>query len=337
MQELNVCEIYRGEKRTVINPDFFRMFNQRIEIGQRIVVPLIRRKNEVALWETGGRRRIAKNSKTTTSSFATIIASDKDSILNAIIFDKYDKKPNNRQALMNIREGYNVYTGKMSIKRGSLAPFITIFRLVYLGDDASYNENFEFSDRYYLGLFEVADIFTGYERIAGNIPAERLVTKLYTYDVIKPFYANGWNISNQPCLPENVDPIKNNIQRLLDIPDQPDEKNANKFIDNVENSIVSLRNEKLSAVLHYINFETSMMRIVVLKDLDMKNIKDSIDSAEPYQAFKISLNDIKNCYNQHIIFRSDDMPMLEVTLNHDDNYSMKIGTREHVILRAWRG
>lgn len=337
MREFNACNIMNGEKKVLVNPDFYKMFNQRVEKGDIVIVPLIKRDNELAIWECGGRRRKTNNSKVATSSFATLVASDKDFILNAIIFDKFGRRPNNRHALINIREGYHLYTGKMSIKKGALAPSITIFKMVYRGDDASYNENFEQSEKYYLGKFEVVEIFTEYTAIEGLIPAERLVSKLYTYDVVRPFYANGWNISNQPLVPENVQPIQNNIQRLISIEDEPLENNPNKYIDKVEDEIVSLGNKKLSAVFHYINFEEEIMRIIILKGLDMKDVKGTIDTTEAHKSFKIGLNEIQGCYNHNIIFRSNDMKMLEVTLNHDDDYSTKIGPREHIMLRAWRG
>lgn len=337
---MKVCTCRLGKNATTGESytwsDLYKVLNGQLGVGDDVYIPTTLKDDGYALWETGGRQRDKAEArfKDRNVSSGTVIAGSDNQILNAALFNKTNRKANTRQAMVIMKPDFKLYVGKMTIERNVLAPSIKIVCLVYKGID---NEAFPEFEGMHMGHFVVEEIYNNYSSIVGIAPAERLVSKLYTFDVVRPFYLNGWNISNKSLDPINFSAIMENVDRLLNTEKVVVDADADKYIDAVENSIVAMNYNKLSAVFQYIDFENGEMKLIPIRDLDMKNIKDTIHTATSDTSFNIKIDDMKKCYNSNILFNSEDMVMLEVALCHDDKYAIKIDNRKYVFLRTWRG
>lgn len=328
--EFSACRIRTSgeDKKPFVYTDYFEFLNSSVAIGDTILIPLNVKDDNVSIWESGGRK------KESSFSMATVIAGQDDNLLNAVLFNKLNRAPNIKQAMIVIKPGYHVYVGKMSIKHNILAPRIKIIRLVFNGICESPDE--EINNLTTVGRFEIEDIYTDYQSFNGNIAAERLLCKLYAYDVIRPFYANGWNISKRPNV-KDQDKLINVFNELITPDKIIKENDANKFIDAVENQLAQMHNKKLSSALQLVDFENSIMTIAPLKNLDMKDVVGTIGESQSDVAFSIDLDRMLNCYNPNIIFESTELGMLEATFYNDTQYAINVGPRKYMFLRAWRG
>lgn len=313
-------------------PDIIKLTNSNLSVGDKVIIPLNRKYDNFTIWETGGKRADSHISN------AVIVAGPSDQLLNAILFNKLNRKPNGKHAVMVIKPGYALYVGKIVIKKSILAPTFHIIKLVFneVDEDLSMNTYDGITN---LGYFTVMEIFNDYGSIIGNVPAERLVAKLFTDNVMRPFYANGWSISETSSTRNNnQDIIVKNYKRINDISTEIiEEHNADKYLDIVEEHIATSNNSKLSSVLQIIDFEKNIMEIKTLVDLDMKNINESMNNAVVDKTFKTKLDGMLNCYNKNILFNSDNLSNLEISLSYDSKYGIRVDDRKYVLLRAWRG
>ena len=315
-----------GEKYDFVAPDMLKMMNIHIGRGDEVLIPVSTRENQIAFWESGGRNQ------NFVSSIGIIIASNNDELLDAILFNKLNKTPNGKQALVSLKPGYRLYAGKISVRLNALAPNIKIIRLIFSGIDEKIS-----NDKVVYGRFVADELFTDYKSVKGCFPAERLVDKLFSKDVIKPFFANGWSISNIARM-RNKDQLKEAYIKIMNL-ETPDEHIplADQFLDAVENHIIKMDNKKLSAVFQCINFETGMMTIKPLSGMLLSDIVGTIDNTVVDKSFTISLEDMTSCYNTNILFNSMDIMLLEKAFEHDDRYAIATGPRIWSCIRGYRG
>lgn len=69
----------------------------------------------------------------------------------------------------------------------------------------------------------------------------------------------------------------------------------------------------------------------------MTNIGETIRNASVNTAFQIDLDNMMDCYNNHILYKSKDLPLLEVSLEHNTKYVIQVGDREFCTIRAYCG
>jgi hypothetical protein len=306
-------------------PDMLKMMTTPVRCGDEFMIPVSIRDNRATIWEIGGRN------ENIVSSIGTIITNERDQLLDAILFNKLNIRPNGKQALVALKSGYHLYAGRISVRKNELAPKIKIIRFIYSGIDKALS-----NDKCIYGRFVVDALFTDYGSI-DTFPAKRLVEKLYTKDVIKPYFVNGWSISNISRIKDR-DQLKNEYARILAI-ETPVKKfiEANEFLDSVEDAIVLLKNQNLSAVFQHMDFETGTLVMKPLIDMALSDIPGTIEKANATQAFSIPILNMAKCYNQSIMFGSNDIPMLEVTLGHDEKYAISTKSRTFSCLRGYRG
>lgn len=331
MARINVGRVVNGVDDSgkpieFVLPDMVRALFAQFEIGDDMLIPLNMRDNIPSFWELGGRN------KNNVSSIGTIISNGFDQLIDAILFNKLTKTPNGKQALMPLRPGYHLYAGRITIRHNALAPMIKMIRLVYeeIDDEASNNLAT-------YGRFKIDRLFTKYGDIRGCLPGERLVEKLFACDVMKPYFANGWSMSDITTI-ENKEALKEAYARVYQ-KETPIQENtvANQFLDMVENNISMMNNQRLSPVFQYIDFKRNTMIIKPVRNVILADIPQSIRHAEAEIGFSIPLDKITECYNQNILIGSGDIGMLEVAMSHDDQFAIDIGDRVHVLLRGWRG
>lgn len=307
-------------------PDMMKLMNTPVRAGDEIIIPVSMRDNEISFWESGGRN------PNTVASVGTIIANSNDQLLDAILFNKLNKIPNGKQALIGIKPGYHIYAGKISVRHNPLDPKIKIILLTYEGVSREHsNETTTF------GIFTVKELFTDYNSIRGRFPAERLVDKLFAKNVVKPYFANGWSISNIAGIKQR-EALRDAYLQLMNI--DTNVKNGmhpNKYLDAIEDAIVSMNNQKLSAAFQLIDFETGMMSIKPLSGIGLSDILGTISEAIVTETFSISLSDMTGCYNQNLMFNSSDIGMLEKALMYDEKYAINLGDRKYGICRGFRG
>jgi hypothetical protein len=319
----------KDNKKSAV-PDIIKILNVNAAVGDEIIMPVNLRGGDAVFWEFGGRN------KSVAASIGTIISGYNDNILNATLFNKTNRKPNGRHAMIKIKPDYHLYVGRINVKRGVLAPTIRIIRMTYNGVDEITTP--EPQGKHVFGKFTVTDIYTEYSAIQGCIPAERLVDKLFASNVMRPFFANGWSITNISRKPSDRESITASYNRILQ-DESPVEihTHANQFIDAVENCLVEINNPNLSSVLQYINFNTGQLSIKPLRNLYLGDIEKTINDAKVEKTFSIPIENMKDCYNPALLFHAEDIPMLEMALANEDRYVVKTGEREYIILRAWRG
>ena len=336
MKEIVAAKTVTGEKNSIkysiIIPDVVKLMTGFISGGDRVIIPVSAKDNQVAFWETGGR------DPRYPSAVGTVISGREDRLLEPVFLNKLGRIPNGRQALVSLKPGYRVYVGKLGVQ-SILAPRIKMARLVYDAKDETMSD-----EKTVYGRFFVDEIFMDYPSIIGCLPAERLVDKLLTKNVSKPYFVNGWSVSEISNL-GGYDKISNEYVRLseLDVPTQSLTAHANQCLDTVENEIIKLKNPKLSAVFQYIDFREGMVRLTPLTGIEMSDINKTIANASGHISFEVpistllSSNDERVCYNKNILFESENSVTLEKVLQFDDRYCVRIGDRGYGCLRGYRG
>lgn len=311
-------------------PDMVKLINSSVTKGDEALIPVSLKNGTINFWESGGR-----NPKGFVST-ANLIATENDTIPEAILFNKLNKNPNGKHALISLRPGYRLYIGKIHM-RNSLSPKVKVLRLVFqeLSSDTD--------DQVPYGRFVVDQVFSSYQDMYDNKPATRLLSKLFTDKVVRPYFANGWSVSNISSLTVSVRELLR--QAYIRLASHPAEIKhftvADDFLDNVEDTIVSLNNPRLSAALQTIDFNTGTMTIRPLSGIELSNISGTIDKSDVVASFAISLKDLENCYNPNILFSNTDFDMLEMALERDHTntheFVTELGSRVFGILRGFRG
>lgn len=316
-----------GNEYNFVVPDLIKLMNTQIKKNDNVFIPMTYKNDVVVFWESGGRKQ------NTVSSIATIVTGPNDQLLDAILFNKIDKKPNGKQALLEIKPGYNIYVGKISMQHNTLAPRIRIVQLEYKGISKEHS-----TDDVKYGEFIIVEIFNGYKTIKGCFPGERLVEKLFSANAMRPFFVNGWSISNISKI-KNRDLLVKNYTYLAGL--EPKEvvpfENANQFLDKVENDIIILNNKKLSAVFQLIDFEKGTVSLKPIVGIELSNINNTIENATAANEYVISIDNMLQCYNPNILFSSTDTEMLEMALVYDDKYAIQVDQRKFLVMRGFRG
>jgi hypothetical protein len=316
-------------KSTFAVPDIVELMRMYITVGEEVYIPVNIRKNEVTFWETGGR-----NDKYV-SSLGTIISGSNDELLDAILFNKLNKQVNGKHALIALRPGYHIYAGKISVRHNTLSPKIKIFRLVYLGIDDELSDDPVTTGIY--GQFVIDKVYTSVSDTVDCTPASRLVTKLFTKQVMRPYYVNGWSFSEIKKL-SNVDILNGAyIDILSDDTKAIDVNRGDDFLDKIEDNIISIGNNNLSSALMWLDFNTGKMGIKTLNDVRLSNIIGTIRDASVMGNFTIDLADMLDAYNTKLLFDTDDLDTLRMALKHDDIYTIELYDDVFVLLLAYRG
>lgn len=309
-----------------IVPDMTKLMMAHVKHGDEVVIPISIRDGQASFWESGGRRNKG------ITSIGIVITGNNDSLLDAILFNKLAKVPNGKQALIMISPGYRVYAAKISIGVNTLDPKMKIIRLIYKGMDKTTSD-----DNTTYGTFSVDTLFTSYEEIKGCVPAERLLMKMFVTNAMRPYFANGWSVSNI-SKHINKDRIKDAYTNLMSIT-TPVEKhtNADQFLDAVEDAVIKMNNPRLSAVFQTIDFETGVMTMKPLKSMLLSDILGTAHNTTAAITFEIPINAMNECYNRRIMFNSTDIPMLEMALKFDDKYAVYTKSRTFCCIRGYRG
>lgn len=332
MAQLNFGRTFKDKNKSgadyeFVIPDMVGLLNApHIGIKDEIMLPMNIRDNQITFWELGGRNTQY------VSSIGTVIADQHDQLPDAIIFSKLNKVPNGKQALVAMKPGYNLYAGKISVRHNELAPKIKIIKLTYSGVDSEIST----SDVTF-GKFTVSGIFTDYSSAAAHFPCERLIKKLFSKDVVKPYFANGWSISNiennsdKPEMVKLFSSLMENNSEVTRIDD------ADIFIDTVEDVIVRLSNKKLSAVFQCIDFKSGMVYVKPMKNVSLLDMINTINLADKLETYAISISDMMSCYNKSILFNSNDIRMLEMAMTYDDKHAINLGNRVFATMRGYKG
>ena len=310
-------------------PDLVKLMNTAVSVGDELLIPVNIRDNDVTFWESGGRNL------NFSSSIGTVIASDDDSLLDAILFNKLNKTPNGKHALVVLKNGYRLYAGRINIKKNLLAPKIKILRLVYVGCESDPKQGDNTNTTF--GKFVLDAIFSDYEGIDNCIPAQRLVNKLFSHDVVKPYFANGWSVSNISNVKDKM-LLTATYNRLInsDIP-EVDHVIVDSFLDDIENELVSMNNTKLSAVFQWIDFNRAKVGIIPLLGVELSDIEHSIGYAFGKNKYTIDTPTLMAGYNPNMLFGSDDIGMLKMAMKYDSKLSVNLGNNVFGILRGFRG
>ena len=306
--------------------DFVKLLNSPLLEGDEVLIPLSIRDKVSTFWETGG-----KNPSKVVSA-ACLVATDNDTIPDAIIFGKLYRSANRRQALIALKPGYKIYAGKASHKN-ALDPKIKILQLRYLE-----TENFEHGS---LGRFVIDKIFRTYQDIVDNRPAERLFDKLFAKNVLRPYFANGWSITNLNKL-NSRDYFKDQFIRLMGcVSEIFHHTNATEFLDAIEEEIVKHNIPRLSSAIQWVDFYSGIVGIKPLLDLKLTDIDGTLERASVASTFTIEIKDLIGCYNPKILFNSTDLitleKMLEIDSSNEKLHAISLGHRIYGVLRSYQG
>ena len=325
---LNDTVIFDESEESNYNPEFifeniFKLLNTPLQSNSRVLLPIQIRDGLPTIWEMGGR-----NPRATISS-ALVVAGANNQLLDAVLFNKINRRPNGNHAMIHLSPDYNVYAGKIAIKLNVLAPKIKVVHMVF-------EKHVMLNDKNY-GVFKVKNIYTDYPSIEGNIPCERLIRKLFAKNVIKAYFANGWSISKIGFI-NNKEVLVNECTRLINEPVKViEEVKPNDFIDMVEDTLASQDTNKLTAALQIIDFEQSSVEIRPLFGINLGNVIETLPDTHVKMAFKIDAKNMQKCYNPKIMFNTDDFALLEIALMGDDKYAIDLGNRRFLTIRGYRG
>lgn len=315
-----------------IVPDFDQLTTALISKDDEVIIPINLRDQAVTFWESGGR-----NPKVVAST-ATVISTENDELPDAILFNKLNRIPNGKQALVELRPDYHLYVGRVSMWN-TLAPKVKIIRLIFKELAEEYDINQDHTKAHF-GRFVVDTIFTSYQEIVGCKPAERLLDKMMTADIIRPYYVNGWSVSNIRGVQDH-DKLTENYLKLMEMVETEHFTDADEFIDAVEDSLAVQMNPKLSAAFQWIDFGNDLVGIKTLTGMSLADIDGTLGEAQVVKTFTIDISALMDCYNSNIIFDSSDKKLMELALardcNEDRKYTIRLGDRIYALLRGWRG
>ena len=320
----------KGKKNTFIIPNLRNLMHQHLFKGSQVILPLIKKKDKLSFYESGGRTPKHR------SSIATVVAGSNNALPKAMMFNKLARKPNSNQALVVLKQGYSIYVGRISSRNNPLAANVKMFKLVYIGPvDSKDTDN-----RTHYGEFTVAEIFSGCSEIKDNVPAERLLLKLFTDDVIKPYYVNGWSCTDLTIL--DIESIKKRITDIWDNVEHIDTETyteGDKFIDTVENCIVERISEpnRLSASIQFFDFKLGKMYMVPMRNLRLDNISNTISSSKAVQAHCIKMESMLKCYNNELMFTNQDIMSLQMAMSCDSTCTIEVSDSVFAVIRAYRG
>jgi len=321
-----------GESSEYVVYDMIKLINASVTKGDVVLIPTNVRKDSVNFWEAGGRN------PDVFISTANLIATENDTIPDAILFNKLNKSPNGKHALVSIFPGYRLYVGRIHV-RNILAPKIKIMRLIYLKPNSEYGDKAMTNhDSVAYGEFVVDAIFNCYSELNGCLPATRLLAKLFNTKVMKPYFANGWSVSN-------IRGICNLSQEYIRLSSETSEIEhftiADEFIDKIEDVIVDMANPKLSAALQVLDFNNGLVTFRPLRGVSLADIDQTISDATSAGGYSIHIDDLLGAFNPKLLFNSTDKDILEVALHHDvshgGEFAIGLGDRIYGVLRGFKG
>lgn len=315
--------------------DMIKLINTPVTRGDVVLIPTNLRKDTINFWEAGGRN------PNVFISTANLIATEHDTIPDAILFNKLNKNPNGKHALVSIFPGYRLYVGRIHV-RNMLAPKIKIIRLIYRNINNDYGDKTVSNcDSVTYGEFVVDDIFTSYHEISDCKPAARLLAKLFNTKVMRPYFANGWSVSNIRGIGDHEKLKQEYIRLSGELIDIEHFTIAEDFIDKIEDTIVEMNNPKLSSALQVLDFNSGLVTMRPLKGLSLSDISDTMQTATSAGGFSIFIDDLIQGFNPKLLFNNTDKDILEVALSHDishgGEFAINLGHRVFGVLRGFKG
>ncbi len=324
----------KDEEYTFITPNLVMLLSSQMFVDDEILLPVYIRNGGVTMWEMGG-----KNPKYE-SSIGTVLSGPNDKLLDAVLFNKAYKVANNKQALMEIKDGYHLYACRVK-SRSSLNPTIKMFKLTFIGIAAEESKSIaEFNNgTVQYGRFVISAIYTKYSDFKDSSPACRLIDKLFTVNVMKAYYANGWSASNISGIrnsPDIIEAVKTLVTESAES-FQFIEK-SDDFLDTIENAITKDNNSrKLSSAIQWFDFTNDTLGIIVVSGLNLSNLDNSIISSKLVKSYTTKISTMLGAYNKELIFFNTDADTLQIALHHDNKYNIPISDNRFCVIRGFRG
>ncbi len=319
----------KGKKYSFVTCDIFSLIKQHLTIGDKVILPMAMKNKVITFYEMGGRN------PDSSMSIATLIAGKNDKIPTALLFNKLSRKPNAKQAFVEMRNKFSIYVGRVSVFNNPLAPNIKIFKLTFNGKNDELSEND--TDTTYCN-FVVDKVFTKYSEIRDNVPAKRLVAKLFTDNVVRPFYVNGWSYS-ETCAVSDKKQLVEIYQKLYGSKMKVEEVlEADAFLDIVENDIIKYSvNTKLSAAIQILDFNNDEMMIYSSTGLRLDNINGTLNKLEVQKCTRTCISSMFDAYNTELIFNNVDIDTFRIALQYDNVYSVEIKPGVFGVILAYKG
>lgn len=212
--------------RTFSSPNFSKASRTIFEVGDKVILPIERsRRGFACMWESGC-RYLSSMKSTHSRPYGVVIADRNDMMLDAIGYNRIHRGLKFIQALVPLPVNSSVYFGSLHIKRTSLSLSIKVAKLSYKGEYPDPDDT-----EADLGEFEVTAVFNNYDDVETSIPAKRLVKKLYTPDVGRPFFANTWGYYKANS--NGVEEIVNGLYNRVPSKDET-YHDFESFVDDVE-------------------------------------------------------------------------------------------------------
>jgi len=308
-------------QKKLIFPDLSRLMSTHQTVGSYIELPVNEREGKAAFWERGG-----KDPKFN-SAIGTVIAGANGRLMPIITVNKKDRKPNGNQALMPLVKDGKLYVGKLQTRPNDIRPKIKVFELTYEDHIASDVPGIAY------GRFKLTAVFSSYGDMDNNIPAKLLVDKLFTKNVVRPFYGQGWSLSDISEIEMDWAVL---IAKGITYP-EPEEL-VEKAVNSIEEYLTSLANTGLSSAVQVFNLNTGISTVIPLSGLSLGDIAGSVDKITTGTPVAARTKDLIGFYNRALSLDVDSEKTLELVVSRDDGkYTRKIGPGLYVCLRGWKG
>lgn len=324
------CKSDKGDEKFLL-PDLVKLVNHKFLVpGETITMPLYKKKKVVCFFEMGGRNPEYN------SSIATIVANKDGSIPTALLFNKKNKEETNgRHAYVAMKPGISVYVGRVSTKSNPLAPTIRVVKLSFI-------KELDTSGDVIICSFNVDEIYTTYDEVKDIVPITRLLKKLFTDYVTRPFYANGWTISDLSRISTTAQ-----YQKIMDVMsdfyaktlDTKPIESADEYLDLLEQHIVDNSDaDRLSGVIQIMDFKRMIMTMIPVLDITLTDIGKSISKCKMTNSFSVDIGEfIASTYNPSVSFDAKTADSLLVGLLYDKRYTLKLDDSIFGMIRAYRG
>ena len=312
-------ELTGNKERKLIFPDFRKLMSDYHDVGEKISIPVNAKDGRLAMWEMGGRHPHAK------VSISTLITTDRLTVPKVIVMNKRNKTPNGRQALIEFKVGYRLLVGKLRV--GNTLKAIAKFKILQL-KFVGYTP-IEGRTDLVMGQFVLEKLVVEYDDSI-TVPMEYLIRKMYTCDVTRPFYVDGWSVSTI-----NADlSWYSEAVNLSSVVNATDHDNLR---DLVEQYISEQNNQYLSTVLQVFDLNANMMSFTPLEKFKLSNIQESLKTITVEKTFVCKLDAFCEVSNM-LTFECDTINALKLYFNLELGKKIhKVGDNIYVCIRGWKG
>jgi hypothetical protein len=306
-----VIESDRGD---IIFPDKTALMREHLNVNDVVCLPVNIRSNKTAFWEEGGRH------PDYAVAVGSVISTPDYGMPNAILFNKKNRKPNGRQALIPLPLNHLLFMGKVFVGRNSISVKVFELRL------SSFEE---IPDKpFVMGDFIVQEVYTTLSGMPA--PAEQLVNKLFNKSVLRTYYANGWMVSD---VMKHVDTMK----KLYELPTDSviEYSDGDKFVAGIENDVCSLLNKGLSPVIQLFDFKQGIMTMSAVKNMSMTDYVITDDTCIG-KVHKVPISAVIGSMNKSICLHSDDPRILEMVIASSSN-AIEVDPGTFIMMRGYKG